>query len=88
MINDTILDTITYLQLNYGQITEQELNNKDDIVKVTVYDPTLPVDTVFNQIKAFQDVCILTGNEKTDCQLVSIAYLIFTKTRAFTDSLE
>ena len=87
MINDTITDIITYLQTNYGQIIEQELNDKEDIVKLTIYDPTLPIDTVFNQIKAFQDLCIIIGNEKINHQLVSIAYLFFTKTRAFTDAL-
>ena len=64
MINYTIPDIITYFQTNYGQIIEQELNDKEDIVKLTIYDPTLPIDTVFNQIKAFQDLCIITGNEK------------------------
>ena len=52
MINYTIPDIITYFQTNYGQIIEQELNDKEDIVKLTIYDPTLPIDTVFNQIKA------------------------------------
>ena len=75
MINESIPDIISYLQLNYGQVTEHELNDKENLLKATVYDRTLPVNLVFNTIKTFQDLCIL---------LVSIAYLIFYKSRAFT----
>ena len=88
MINDTIPVIIMYLQTNYGRITDQELSDKEDEIKGMVYDPNTPVDTVFNKIKIFQALCILTSNDKSDRQLVKIAYLIFNKTRAFMDSLK
>ena len=86
MVNNTIPAIIMYLQTNYGRITDQELSDKEDEIKGMVYDPNTPVDTVFNKIKIFQDLCILTSNEKSDHQLVQIVYLIFNKTRAFMDS--
>ena len=61
------------------KINEQELNDKEDEVKGITYDPVTYVDSVFNKIKAFQDLCILTSKDKSDSQLVSLDYLIFTK---------
>ena len=57
-------------------------------LKICSYDLSTPVDSVFNRIKAFQDLCILIGNEKSDRQLVQLAYLVFNKTKAFMYSLK
>lgn len=51
MIHNYTLVVIAYFQSNYGQITDQESSNKKDNLKGTVYDPTAPVDTLFNKIK-------------------------------------
>ena len=88
MIHDSIPAIIVYLQTNFGRITDQELSDKEDEVKTCSYDLSTPVDSVFNRIKAFQDLCVLTGNAKTDRQLVQLAYLVFNKTKAFMDSLK
>ena len=66
MINDSIPAIFDYLTTNYGQITEQELSDKEDELKTLVYDPTQPVDTVFNKINWFQDLCNLCNNKKSD----------------------
>ena len=55
----------------------------DDII----YDPATQVDSVFNKIDDFQDVCVLTSNAKSDTQLVNMAYLIFQKSGIFMNSL-
>ena len=70
MIHDSIPDIILYLQTNFGWATDQELSDKEDEVK-NCNDLSTPVDSVFNRINAFQDLCILTGNEKSDRQLVN-----------------
>ena len=88
MMHDSIPAIIVYLQTNFGRITDQELSDKEDEVKTCSYDLSTPVDSVFNRIKAFQDLCVLTGNAKTDRQLVQLAYLVFNKTKAFMDSLK
>ena len=56
MINNKVPDIILYLQQNHGQITEQDLNDKEEEVKGLVYDPVTPVDTVFNKLNSFQDL--------------------------------
>jgi len=88
MINDSIPDIISYLQTNFWRVADQELSDKEDEVKNFSYDLSTPVDSVFNRIKAFLDLCILTGNDKTDRQLVQLAHLMFNKTKAFMDSLK
>ena len=70
MTHDSNPDIILYLQANFGRVTDQELSDKEDEVKNCSYDLAIPVNSVFNRIKAFQDLCILTGNEKSDRQLV------------------
>ena len=87
MIHETIPEIFKYLQTTYGRITIQELSDKEDQLKNMTYDPQTPVDTVFNKLNWFQDLCILSKNKKTDTQLVHIAYLIFNRTRAFMDIL-
>ena len=70
MINDSIPDIILYLQTQFGLVTDQELSDKEDEVNFFCYDLTTPIDSVFYRIKAFQGLCILTLNYKTDRQLV------------------
>ena len=88
MIHGSIPDIIEYLQTNFGQISEQESNGKIDTLKGTMYDPSNPVEIVFNQTKNFQDLCTLLGKTKTNGHLITLGYLIFTKTRIFMDALE
>lgn len=88
MINDSIPAIFQFLQSNYGCITEEQLVEKEDELRQYVYDPQLPLDKVFTKITLFQDLCIITNNDKTDRQLVQIAYLIFNRTRAFVDALK
>ena len=62
MINNSIPAIIQYLQTNFERVTDQELSDKEDEVKKICYDLATPVDSVFNRIKAVQDLCILTEN--------------------------
>ena len=88
MINNPISVIIAFLQQSYGKITEQEFYEKEDDIKNFRYDPELPVDTVFNRIDKFQAMCKLTENSKSDRQLVSLAYFIFSNTDIFMNALK
>ena len=88
MINCSIPDLITFLQTNYCRLTDQELSDKEDKLKATVFDPQQPVDLIFNKIKLFTDLCVITGNDKSNRQLVQIFYLILNRTRAYTNALK
>ncbi len=87
MILSPIPDIIAFLQESYGQITPQELADREDALKNLSYDPSKPVDLAFNKITQFKDLCELCKNQKTDTQLVQLAYLIFIRTRTFTEAL-
>ena len=76
------------MQTNFGRVPDKNLGDKKDEVKSFRYDLATPVDSVLNRIKAFQDLCVLTENQKTDRQLTQLAYLVFNKNKAFMDSLK
>ena len=88
MINESIPEIFQYLQENYGQITEEQLVEKQDEIHQYIYDPQLPVDKVFSKITLFQNLCVITNNDCTDKQLIQMVYLIFNRTRAFVDALK
>jgi len=88
MINASIPEIFDFLQINYGQITEEELVTREEELRNFDYDPQSPVDKVFTKITLFQDLCTITRNDKTDKQLCQIAYLIFNRTRAFVEALK
>ena len=52
------------------------------------YNLASPIDTVFNTIQEFQDLCKLVNKAKNDNKLVDMAYIIFQNSGAFTDSLK
>ena len=43
---------------------------------------------MFNKIKSFANLCVMTGNAKSDRQLVALGYLIFNRTKSYTDALK
>ena len=88
MINESIPEILESLQSNYGQITKEQLVEKEDEVKNFDYNPHTPVNKVFTEISLLQDLCIITNNDKTDKQLCQMVYLIFNCTSAFVDSLK
>ena len=87
MISHSLEDIFTFLRTTYGKITTSELKAKESEVDALVYDPSTNVETIFNHIQDFQDICGLLNKAKTDTQLVDTAYLIFQKSGLFRDSL-
>ena len=88
MIHESIPTVFKYLQRNYGQLTKQELNEREDTMKGRVYVPITRVESTFDKIKLFQNLCILTEKGKSYAQLVLLAYFIFNKKRAFMEALK
>ena len=76
------------MQTNYCRLTNQELSDKEYKSKATIFDPQQPVNLIFNKIKVFTDLCVTTGNDKSNRQIVQIVYFIFNRTRAYIDSLK
>ena len=72
----------------YGHLSPLELKERERGLDDMIYDPSQNVDSVFNKIQDFQDICTLISNGKTDTQLVTYAYLCFQKTGIFQTSLK
>lgn len=87
-IQDSILDIFDFLKKSYGRLSPAQLKQKETILDNIIYDPAQNVDTIFNKIQEFNDLCTLLDNGKTDTQLVTYAYLIFQKTGIFMDGLK
>ena len=87
-IQATIYEIFDFLKRAYGRLSPEELKTKEALVDNYVYDPATNVDTVFNCIQEFDDLCKLLENSKTDTQLVTYAYLIFQRTGIFMEGLK
>ena len=88
MINLPIHSIMQYLTRTYGKISEEHYMSMEDEIKELVYDPSLPVDTVFNKIDFFVDLSRQTGRDVTTQRQVQLAYLIFNRAGVFRDSLK
>ena len=64
-----------------------QLKEKENTIDSLIYDSLSNADTIFNKIQDFQDLCVMIGNDKTDKQLVTYAYLIFQRSGIFMDGL-
>ena len=54
MINNSIPDIIDYLQSNYGQMTPEEFNLREEDIKNTMFDPSGPTSLIFTKIKKIE----------------------------------
>ena len=77
MINETIPEIATFLRNTYGQLSPAQLKEHERAIDDMVYNPATTINSVFNKIQDFQDICILLQNTKTDMQLITYAYLVF-----------
>ena len=64
MITSTIPVIFGFLQLNYGNLSPSELKERERTLDDMIYDPSQNVDSIFNKIQEFQDMCTLISNEK------------------------
>ena len=81
MIHEPLPRIMDHLMKNYGQVTLEDMHDKEQEIISMTYDLSTPVDTVFSVVDKFRDLCILTDQPKTDAQLTNVAYIIFNKPR-------
>ena len=70
-----------HLMKNYGQVTLEDMHDKEQSLISMHYNPNTLVDSVFSTVDKFRDLCILTDQPKLDSQLTNISYIIFNKPR-------
>ena len=87
MIHANIPEIFIFLRANYGQLSPQQLEERESNLDNYNYDPSTHINTVFNKIQDFQDICYLVGQAKPEYQLVNQAYIILQKNPIFKDSL-
>ena len=88
MLTSDIPTIFEDLMTLYGQLTPLELDERETTVKAMVFNPSTTVNVIFNAIQRFHDLCTLLKCPKEDHQLVAIAYIIFSRSGFFQDSLK
>ena len=82
-INNTAAGVLTHLQENYGQLKPQELLEREDIVKKTIYNPRNLIATVFSAVEELLELSDITGTSYTKLQAVNTDYVILHMTGKF-----
>ena len=86
-LHTSIPNIIKYLFKEYGELSPDELFQKEDEVKAFVYDASQPVSIVFNEIMTLRDLFELTGSVLNESTMIRIGYTILNRARVFRDSL-
>lgn len=82
-----IPEIIQFLFEEYGDLSPDDLLTKEDTIKNYVYDPSLPVSTVFNEIIGLKDLYELTGSTLEDAAMIRIGFSILNRAKIFKDGL-
>ena len=69
----------------YGDLTPTELEDNDARMK-TAYDPTTPIETLYDQIEQAVDIAEAGHQPYTNAQVLTRAYNIILQTGLFTDA--
>ena len=62
MINETIPETFTFSRNTDGQLSPAQFKEQERAIEDMMYNPTTTIDSIFNKIQDFQDICILLQN--------------------------
>ena len=81
----TLIRMLQHLYDTYGDITPTELEDNDQKMK-TAYDPTLPIETLYDQIEQAVDFADAGKAPYTNAQVLARAYNIVLQTGMFTDA--
>ena len=75
-INATIPIILDYLFSNHGKVTPVMLHQQEKNVKEMFYNPTHPVDVIFNKLKDLLDFSVAAHTKYSEQQLINIAYYV------------
>ena len=87
-LTGSIIDIITYLRMVYGRISPAQHIQLETEIQNLAYDPTTPIDTIFNAIEDLAEYADMANNEYSENQLISKAYNIINHTRVFRESIK
>ena len=88
MIKDSLPDIFKYLCDTYGKVNDAQMLDREQNLSSMVYDPTQPIDNVFNEIDEFSNLADIQGMSLSDRKKMQIAYVIIQRSQAFLDGLK
>ena len=86
-VEKPIAEIRQYVYDEYGEITPEQMMDKEEEIKRYVFDPMQSISTVFNAITAYKDLCELSGESIIDIAMVKIGYAIMNRSRVCKYSL-
>ena len=87
VISFKIPDIMEYLVKTYGQLKPEELRHMKSEVEEYIYDPSLPIDVLFNKMDFFCDVVEFVEKSISDADRVDMIYIILNRCGVFCNSL-
>ena len=79
-IDVTIPVILDYLFSNHGHVTPTMLLQEEKLVKEMFYDPTHPIDVIFNKVEDLSNLAAAARADYTERQLINISYVIINTT--------
>lgn len=82
-LQGTVYGILEHLQSSYGSVTPQMLEDKEIHLRAMTYNPSMPIDTVFNAVEDLAKFADLDRLPMTEPHTIARAYIIINKTRRF-----
>ena len=83
----SINNIFSTLFVQYGKITSNQISSATDMCKLP-WDPSTPIQVVFNRIRETQDLVTRGENPFSDAQLLKFGYDTVLKTACFNDGMK
>ena len=88
VLEGTIAQNLTFLMTTYGRVTPETLNDEFDKVTATLYNPSLPIDSIFNTIIALSELAEAANIPYSQQQQITIAYNILNRSGRFISDIK
>ena len=75
------------LQISYGAVTPQMLEDREINLREMTYIPRMPIDNVFNAVEDLVEFADLGCLPMTETQTIARAYIIINKTSRFKEAI-
>ena len=82
-----VLTILEFLHNNSGLITLQQLDDKTTAVKLMTYDPSQPIDIIFNSIDNLVEYAGEDKAELNQSQTINLALIILHRQQIFKDNI-
>ena len=88
VLQGTIADNLEFLFDTYGKVTPETLGEEFEKVNNTLYNPSFPIDTLFNSIIALAELADAANVPYSEQQKITIAYNILNRSGRFVSDIK